>query len=514
MSRSTVARKRKKTADPAARAAELAEKRAAKAAQRLAEQQGPDLKVAPAVVRRFEKARRVVVTAAMNDAPLATWFWAALQLYCKERDAELLVIPLRYRNPTSPSETEVRAKEWTWTPEVQPHLVGSRLQLHKYLYVMADVRIQATAFNPLSGLGPLTRAASAIFGHAQVAMEVEPTPQHDLPKILHTTGAVTRKRYSETKAGAKAEFHHVIGAVVVEKEGRRFHLRSVIADQEGGFYDLDRYYHRDGSHKAERAEALVLGDTHSWFADKQCHAATFTRQDSLVRTLHPKRLVWHDVIDAYSVSHHHRRNAFTRLAKHRAGKASLKAELEDAARRVTESTPDNTVSVIVASNHHEHLRRWLEEADWRADPENAEIYLELALALARGTRMAEGGAETPDPFTWWCREYASKTTLLQFLARGESLRVSGVEVSFHGDVGVGGARGSRRSFDRVGTRSVIAHSHVPGITRGVYQCGTSSRLDLEYVKGQPSSWFHTHCVIYPNGKRQLVNVIEGRWRAK
>ena len=47
---------------------------------------------------------------------------------------------------------------------------------------------------------------------------------------------------------------------------------------------------------------------------------------------------------------------------------------------------------------------------------------------------------------------------------------------------------------------------------GVYQVGTSSRLKLEYNSG-PSSWLHTHCCIYPNGKRTLITIIDGQWRA-
>lgn len=44
---------------------------------------------------------------------------------------------------------------------------------------------------------------------------------------------------------------------------------------------------------------------------------------------------------------------------------------------------------------------------------------------------------------------------------------------------------------------------------GVYQVGTSSRLNLPYAKG-PSSWSHTFCITYKNGKRTLCTIWKGK----
>jgi hypothetical protein len=64
---------------------------------------------------------------------------------------------------------------------------------------------------------------------------------------------------------------------------------------------------------------------------------------------------------------------------------------------------------------------------------------------------------------------------------------------------------------RIGARTVIGHSHSPGIEEGCYQTGTSSMLRMGYNSG-PSSWLHAHCIIYPNGKRSLAVVVDGKWR--
>lgn len=63
--------------------------------------------------------------------------------------------------------------------------------------------------------------------------------------------------------------------------------------------------------------------------------------------------------------------------------------------------------------------------------------------------------------------------------------------------------------DATGTVSLTGNS--PCIYEGCYQVGVSARLDLEYVRGC-SSWMHTHALIYPDGSRTLINVINGKWR--
>lgn len=72
--------------------------------------------------------------------------------------------------------------------------------------------------------------------------------------------------------------------------------------------------------------------------------------------------------------------------------------------------------------------------------------------------------------------------------------------------------GSLKGYGKIGVKTVTGHTHSPGIRDGAYQVGGSTRLGLAYLRG-PSSWLHTHCAIYANGKRSLINIIDGEWRA-
>jgi hypothetical protein len=175
------------------------------------------------------------------------------------------------------------------------------------------------------------------------------------------------------------------------------------------------------------------------------------------------------------------------------------------------TTPAGVENIVVASNHHEHFRRWVEECDPRADPKNLLLWAHTFTAMGDATRMTEGGAETLDPFAWWGAKLLKCIGRTRFLKRDESVRIAGIEVGYHGDQGLNGARGSLLSFNKIGAKTVTGHSHTPGIKEGAYAVGTSSRLRLEYNQG-PSSWLQTHCVIYANGKRSLLTISNGRWR--
>jgi hypothetical protein len=82
----------------------------------------------------------------------------------------------------------------------------------------------------------------------------------------------------------------------------------------------------------------------------------------------------------------------------------------------------------------------------------------------------------------------------------------------HGHLGPDGKRGNAANLVVVGTRANTAHSHRACIKLGLYVAGTSSELRMGYNQG-PSSWSHSHIVTYPNGKRTIITMRAGKWRA-
>ena len=343
-----------------------------------------------------------------------------------------------------------------------------------------------------------------------------PTPSRHLPKILTTTGSITKQNYTDSKAGHKGHFHHSFAAVIVELDDVNFYPRHVHADERGRFYDLDKHFTPTGVTENHRIAGLVTGDTHAEFADKHVVAATYTNPDSMVNVLNPLSLVYHDVEDFYRRNHHHRGNHLLSYGKHHYGRNNVEEGLQITADFIDRHSRPDMTNVIIKSNHDEALDRWLREADPKQDPENARFYHYMMYHLYASVRMTETGFSSADPFEFWCKHPDQQRGLSNvdntiFLHRDASYVIEGIEVGFHGDRGPNGSRGSAKAFTKIGPKTVIGHSHSPRIEEGVYQVGVSARLDLEYVSG-PSSWMHTHCIIYPDGKRTLIHIINGKWR--
>lgn len=458
----------------------------------------------PQFRRKLSGIKRFVITSAQNATPIHEAFWGSLKEYVRFNEAELVVIPLRYKNPTSkwgPSQEN----EEVWDPAVQEHLYNQRKKLNDNLVLLADIKTVPTADRPLTGFESITHGESGILGHTKIQLTTVPVPAGRYPKILTTTGACTVPNYTDSKAGKKGEFHHTLGACVVEILGSKFFMRQIIGCQDGSFIDLDLMYTVDGPAPADPALALVFGDTHRASMDKGVEAATFHR-GGMVEQLNPQHLVFHDLHDGISTNHHTKKDPFAQVSKRVDLLHLVKEEVLQDVMWLARVCAGRQ-GVLVASNHDDFLARWLRDQDWRNDPENAEFYLETALHMVREIKY---GNDVPHPFTYWVNRLKANAPI-RCLERDESFVLGGVELSLHGDKGPNGTRGTRNNLKRIGVKTVIGHSHSPGIEEGCYQTGTSTPLRLDYNQG-PSSWLHCHCVVYANGKRSLLPIIDGKWR--
>lgn len=488
----------------------------------LATELTPPTGVDPGVARRLRdrivarRTRKVtyVITAAQNATPVHPRGWKALLNYCKHTGAQLLVIPFRYRNPTSRWSKTARADDW-WADEVLPYLINLRVDLNKHLVLLADIMTQPTAMRPLEGFESVSSKKSAIIGHTKLELTTIPAPQARLPKILTTTGAITKKNYIPSKAGKKGEFHHTFGACIAEINGEAFHIRQINMLLDGSFCDLLTEYSEDTVTNYPRIPALVMGDTHVEYIDPTVVEATFTNPNSIVNILRPEQLIWHDVYNGAARNWHDRSHAFREFAKWKSGKESVEAELTRTLEFIDRVTPPWVKNIFVASNHNDWLRNWVEDTDPRKDPVNCMFWAEtfLAIAKAKETAMTPAGVTVADAFAYWGMKRLKTAGQAAFLRRDQPYQIKGIEISYHGDKGPGGMRGSRMAFRKIGVKSILGHAHAPGITEGAYQVGTSSFLNLTYAAGSPSAWLHTHCIIYPNGKRSLITIIDGKWRA-
>lgn len=446
---------------------------------------------------------RFVITTAVTGAPVHAGFLASLRRYCAENDAALLVLPA----------TDPASKGGAFLAQelAADHIVGTDVALNRNLFVSA-IKLSAKHIDPLTGLGRIgQRNGSFVYASPKQRLEVVPTSNTKLPVALMTTGAVTLPNYEpdERKSHAYmsrrtayiADNDHVIGAVIVEVQGRdRFHFTQVQADRRGTFAHLGRLWGPDGS-SAYAPEALVLGDLHAGETSPEAWAAYVAAPNSVRAVTRPRTVVIHDGFNGRSINHHEAKNSVMRARLAAQNHLGLADELALYAGVLDELTGLFEEVILVKSNHDEFLERYLADGGYMRDPHNTDIGLELSRAAIAGK----------DPLRYGVERLLAHPERVRWLARDEDYKVGGVELGAHGDKGSNGARGSLRAMENAYGQSVSGHSHSPAILRGAWRVGTTSVLKMSYNKG-PSSWLHSSCLVYADGRRQLVNVIEGAWQ--
>jgi hypothetical protein len=459
------------------------------------------------LVGQFDK---FVITGVVKFAELNTEFYESLKTYCKLQNAKVILVPINSKPNGEP------VHEWAINDE---DLYTSSIQLANKLKLMANLNISPAIENPLGGLESVSKGDSIIIAHSTLQMRTVAVNVTDSPAMLHTTGVVTLPNYTNTKTGIKAAFNHSASALVVEVDDdiNGFHIRVLNADDNGAFYDISGYYNGQDFTPLEYVEALIAGDTHVAQHDPMNADAMYYRDDSMINVLKPRKLILHDLLDMRAENHHDCDDPFLQFGKSISKTNLIEEELINTIDHVVGICPPNVEVLVVASNHIDHLYRYLKDV-LKPDSDNAKIYHQLKFMMF--TEIQATG-KVPDPFALWSKYYIetkydeATVPKITFLERGDSYKIHGIEISNHGDKGVNGSRATAVGMSKLAFKQVIGHSHSPKIHHGCFQTGTSSLLKLGYNAGAPSSWMHTHCVIYPNGKRQLLSVLDdklGKWK--
>ena len=475
--------------------------------------------------------KRFILTAAQDSTNIHAGFWRNLKAYADWLDAKIMVAGFTYskaHHGNAQRKFGSKGKEneiyRTWHPEVTPYLVNNRVELGDMIRFCGEMNTLPTAVSPLSGFETYTGKKWGIFPHTKVQLKSVATAKNELSKQIMTTGAVTLPNYVMKKEGIKASFHHMIGAVLVElcADGA-FFCRHLLADEDGSFYDLDIFVQNGKLTDRHRAEALVYGDIHhekldpdvalaTWGYDVEERAKVISgRSQTLADRLLPRHQFFHDLADFSARNHHSINDPHFLFRTHQNEQSNVEEALTGCAEFLEETRLEDSLSVVVRSNHNDALTTWLKNAayDYRKDPENAIFYLETQL---RYYKWLAGEASDPPIFEIVLKERADIDDVL-FLGEDESFLICGnIECGNHGDRGANGARGSVRQFTKAGPRSNTAHTHSPEIIDGAYCAGVSGKLDMGYNRGM-SSWAQAHIVTYTNGKRAILTYMGGRFHA-
>lgn len=449
-----------------------------------------------------------VISYAQNATDIHEPFLESLLIFCREMHAELIVIPGRYKNPTSIYSQLMQHDEW-WDPKLAPYLFNGREKLGNLIFY-GDVSVQPTASRPLSGFEVFTGTSHGVFGHPRLQLKSIAGLKPGQARILTTTGAITIPNYVPAKAGAKGQAHHVIGALIVEVEqdgeDTITHLRQINAKEDGSFIDLDRSYDAAVSSKSTYAgplEALICGDVHEAQSDNPVLDATFYAEDSLVKTLKPKGIAVHDLLSQIVRSHHLIYDTASRLKMaYNLINDSVEREVLNACDFLDSISVLTDEVLVVASNHNEHLKRYLETATpFENDLQNARFFHQVWLGILE--EFEETGS-LPDPFTWCYKEFGAGAGNVRFLKREDVVKIKDICVSMHSDIGPNGSRGSDEGLAKLGTKAVVGHGHNACTIDGLMRAGVKGSLRMGYNERGPSNWTQSDVAIYGNGKRSHI----------
>lgn len=473
------------------------------------------------VVDPPKRVDRWLITAAQDETAISEPFWSNLQAYAEHIGATIKVGGFTYAKGLFEDHASRTA---VFAQAVQPYLIHDNEWLGPLLFA-AKMNILPTAVRPLSGLETYSRGAWCIFPHAKRQLVSVPALPGQHPAMVMTSGTCTVPNYIEKKAGLKAEFHHTIGATIVEvdSDGRVF-CRQIDAGRDGSIQDLDVLVRNGQVFTGQRVEQISWGDIHrekldptvarlAWGLDLERDEIVET-EGTIFHTLRPRHQAFHDLLDFQARNHHRRGDHHFMFAMIRGGSDAVEDGLRACSRFLRVTATEWCKSVCVASNHNDALPRWLREADPRQDPTNLRIWCHLNDRLYGAI---EEGEEEFDVFRYALARYDEQGLEdIAFVPRNGSYVVcqehGGIETAMHGDQGPNGARGTATNLIKVATRMNIGHAHSAAIIDGVYVAGLCGLLDQGYNEG-PSGWSHTQIVTYPNSKRTLVTIIDGKWRA-
>ena len=442
---------------------------------------------------------RFLITWAQNNTPIHGKFFDNIKAYAGFIGADIHVVAGRYKNPTSVFQDN---DQEFWCGDLIPYLDAGRHNIHKYMSILSDIKIQPTAVNPMSGLQGVSGINSCVFGAPKVQMEMIPVLEGEgnKPKMMLTTGAVTLMNYTDSKAGKNGEFHHTYGFVIVEiKDDETFYVRQVTADDKTGAF-TDLCYRVDNSeiNKVNSLAAAVLGDIHYGSHDQTLINLTHELLDKIV----PDNVILHDVFDGLSINHHNIDDAYVQYGKEIHNTNSLQKEIDEMIDGLKLFEKYKKV-VIVRSNHDDFLDRWLKNQDWKKQPtaKNHKLYMKYSAMLLEQFEKDMYNVKGVIP-------EIINTAFPNFitLRRNDSYRIKNWELSQHGDQGTNGSRGSLNQFRTLNTKIVVGHYHSPGRKDGALAVGTSTKLRLGYNFGA-SSWAQAHVLIHNDGRAQHITFV-------
>ena len=451
-----------------------------------------------------EDADIILVTSAQSKTAINSSQFKSMKRYAKfltktyNKKVEIVVLPLRYRNPTSPTEDISKTKTEFYDDEVLPYLYYNKIKFGDAI-ISGDSHINATAKEPLNGFDSIQGDNHLILPSPRIHFKTQPRYRNEALRAMLTCGTITNKNYSRSRAGDNGEAHHTYGFAIIEKkdDGVCHIPRNIYIDGDGGFIDLIHNVTPKEVTINNTCKSITWGDIHAKLLDETIYKET----KKLCNLIKPDTHILHDVLDGSTFNPHERKDTFIMRRKILRGEHLIKEEVDQAIKfpkRVLKECGGGGTVHVVESNHDVFLDRHINDMDWKKDLHNSDAYLKYA-KIQQTIDLEKYGNIYGYLLT---KKY--KNDKIKYLKYGSSFKIANFELAAHGDCGVNGSRGNIRQFKRLNTKMIHGHNHSPIIMDGVTSVGLTAILEQYYTRRGMSTHANAHSLIHNNGKRQLL----------
>lgn len=476
--------------------------------------------------------KRYVLTSAQNNTYIHEGVWKNLKAIATHYGAEIIVGTFTYNQNhfghLSVKRHKAKGYQYSmwYDPQITPFIQDERIQLANGLVWCGEYNALPTNHNPLASLESYTGRKSAIFPHAKLAMRSVPAFQGEAVKLNFTTGTVTLRNYIQKREGNIAEFHHVYGGLLVEVDSKgHWWVRQLNHDEGTNTMQDLRVVAKDGEiiSTDTDAESITWGDIHGTMSDDK----VVSLSQEMLDYLRPNTQFLHDILEGAAINRHILKigaqnaphYAFYRWLR---GLHRVDEEFRRSAEIIKQYFRPWCKAYAPDANHDAWwLHSWLNRYDYRVDPANSEFFLDLQKYMYGELRAGQGN-ETREQLMprdvnmmqYALGKFGITEDDLDVLLDDESKKICDgkIECAMHGHLGANGTFASPEQLSKMARKANIGHTHSAGIWNGLYVAGTSSKLKWSYNNG-PSSWTHSHVITYPNGKRAIVTMFDGKWRA-
>jgi hypothetical protein len=429
------------------------------------------------------KKKRFLITSAMAGSPADEKILSTLKHYCRKTGTTPIVLGCRAHTKA------LRDQPKTFDKKIKKHLgscIYSEYVFNRNLHAQ-DVQINPQQINPTTGMHRfkfLDKIASTIVASPKMHLVTLPVGNGGLPRVLFSTGTISKPDYQKNRIGKLAtQMHHKGGWIVEILTDDLFLFRPIEFMGDGSFVDLGVIFRSDGTSDRVRTLSMVFGDLHA----EKMRKKSFKICMEQLNFFKPEASFWHDILSASSITHHNHGKAITQFLSHQ-NFPSLECEIREALKWIQPLFDASMNNFIVHSNHHDHILQWIESERWRNDLPNKEIAHKLSLIAMKGQNLLQAMIDPSHEYVW--------------LGANDDVYVAGIHHSSHGHLGGNGKRGSNWEYANIQGKSYTAHTHSASMFEGVWTVGTNSEFDLLYNKG-PSGWIQANGITYETGTRQM-----------